>query len=183
MRGRSWFAALAVLTLIPAAAGAGTLEGRVVDSTGQTPVPEAIVHVFHLSDGTLFSSGPTGPDGAYRIESLPAGPYDVAVETLRGLWLGEAIVTLPDKESTARTFSLRERAYWEGLERMPARETAIPGNIIGMAMTMPSEDQAAAWSTKKKALVWGLIGGGAALLLLSSGNGGDDEPPASPSMP
>ena len=73
LRKASMMALLLITTLPAAAAGIGSIEGRVLDHNG-----------FGLPGVTITLKGPidravlTGVDGAYRVAELPPGPYKVA---------------------------------------------------------------------------------------------------------
>ena len=67
--------ALAGAVAAPAAAQTGALAGRVVDADSDLPLPTATVAVY--DDTTLVTGVTTNIDGDFRIESIPAGTYDV----------------------------------------------------------------------------------------------------------
>ena len=73
----------------PSAQGNASLSGKVTGPDGA--VTGAVVHVYHLSTETTFHSVATGTNGQFRIEGLPFGYYDVAVETPEGLYVADLV--------------------------------------------------------------------------------------------
>lgn len=105
-------AVLAVPALPPAMAetpAPGALEGKVLE-TGGVPVQGAVVLVRSVEDATERSSQPTGDDGSYRLADLPAGHYDVAVKTSKGLYLGARSLQVSGMAAQGFSFRLENRS-------------------------------------------------------------------------
>ncbi len=57
----------------------GVVTGRVLEETTQTPVPSATVSLWGRADSSLVTGSITGSDGAFRIEGLRPGQYELRV--------------------------------------------------------------------------------------------------------
>ena len=103
-----------------AQAQAGAIAGRVVDGAG-TPVSGAVVGVRDVATG-FRTSGLSSGSGAYRIEMLPSGVYDVTAEApgfATGLVTG---VTVREGVAAAANFTLRA----PGVQTTPLTVTDVP---------------------------------------------------------
>jgi len=83
-------------------------------------------------------------------------------------------VSLEVEGERVLSFALRERAYWEGADQVPPRESPLGENIVGTAVILESEEAAAAKAPgrKRQVLIWSLVGVGVlALVFLAA----DDE--------
>lgn len=103
MSHRSWFKAVAitlasalVVTTAPIAAVPPSSEvtGSVFASGGQAPITGAIVHLAEAKTGALYSSAPSSSEGAFRLGDLPAGTYEIGIQTGRDLYLVKTPLTL-----------------------------------------------------------------------------------------
>jgi hypothetical protein len=79
-------------------AGAAEIAGAVLLSDGLTPVPGVSVKAANVDTEQIYASVKTGQDGIYKLTGLPAGSYDLAVETSEGLYAADALVeAIPGK--------------------------------------------------------------------------------------
>ena len=81
---------LAVVMLsLPGSHAAETagISGVVVSTGDQTPLAGVKVHAVDPATGEIFSSAPTGDDGGFALDSLPASTYEFAVESSGGLYV------------------------------------------------------------------------------------------------
>lgn len=71
-----------VLLSAPATTLAGTalFQGRVVAEDGVTPLEGFVVRIGTEETATVYDSEPTGTDGAFRLDSAPAGSYAVLAQ-------------------------------------------------------------------------------------------------------
>jgi hypothetical protein len=165
---------LGLLALPGAAQASTTVRGRVLGPAGVTPIQDAHVTFYNLITQSTHRSDATTTDGEYTLPGLAEGRYDVAVVTDRGLWMVEQPVNLGTEGERVLSFALRERAYWEGADQVPPRESPLGENIVGTAVILESEEAAAAKvpGRKQKILIWSLVGAGVlALVFLAA----DDE--------
>ena len=85
--------------LSPAAAqNRGEIHGRVVESSGQTPIAIATVTVTLAGMTVPMASAPTDADGAFRVTGLRAGRYRVRIRAM-----GYSPLVLPAVEVPAAT--------------------------------------------------------------------------------
>ena len=96
---------------------AAQVEGRILGPAGVTPIPGAIVTFHHLGSGFSQVSEPSAIDGSYLVPRMPAGRYDIAVRTERGLWLANQPLLFGPDEVKKMVFEGR-RATWPKIERI-----------------------------------------------------------------
>lgn len=157
-------------------AGTGRLEGRVLESDGKTPVPNAVVRACYLEGERVLASAPSGPRGQYRLESLPPGYADLVVETSEGVFVANQVLQLrPDArvlvDFVLAKFSERPVSWNDQKKRATPCGAASP---VGAAEVGSKGAGGFVRSPKGIALIAGL--GGAALLLAASGGGGNESP-------
>jgi hypothetical protein len=86
---------LASTLIVPptsAAAGSGILEGRVVTPQGSA-APKAVWAATTVNPKTPLRAA-VDAQGAFRLDAVPAGSVELAVETSEGLYVVETPVTL-----------------------------------------------------------------------------------------
>jgi len=86
--------------------GQTLMQGKVVDSAGKRGVEGAVVLAYHLSTEQMFRSEPTSSNGSYRIEGLPSGYYDLAVDGPDGLFVGSNVVNVPPGSKAVINFTM-----------------------------------------------------------------------------
>ena len=72
---------LAALAAAPATAQGGAVTGRVLDAESDLPLPTATVALWQIAgaDSTFVTGASTGMDGAFRVDNVAPGAYDVLV--------------------------------------------------------------------------------------------------------
>ena len=63
------------------------LSGRVMETDGFTPRSGVVVALVDDENRLIYRSEPTGEDGAFQIDSAPAGGYKLLAETDEGAFL------------------------------------------------------------------------------------------------
>ena len=112
---------LPVASFAPALAAEGdavadrTLEGKILSDDGQA-IQGAKVKVRNLDTGEEFTSAPTGANGSYKLDNLPPGRYEIAVQTEAGVFLGNRTVDLVNQTSQTYSFSLKNVPPEQALE-------------------------------------------------------------------
>ena len=91
------------------------LEGKILSDDGQA-IQGAKIKVRNLDTGEEFTSAPTGGNGSYKLDNLPAGRYEIAVQTERGVYLGNRTVDLVNQTSQTYSFSLKNVPPEQALE-------------------------------------------------------------------
>lgn len=185
-RIRRWATGLAMMLL--ATAGpvlAAEVEGRILGPAGVTPITGAVVTFHHLNSSMSVVSSPTAADGSYTVLDLPAGEYDIAVSTGRGLWLANESLVVGAGELQTLAFALRERAYWEDTGEMPQPTTLPDQEIIGVAVLLERENKPSDLhpGRKRNLLIGAGIGIAVLALALASGDSGGNDSEASPFVP
>jgi hypothetical protein len=186
--GRSYgFVIPALLLVLASPALAGQIDGQVMGPAGVTPITSAVVTFYNLDDGSSSTSLPTGAEGSYVTADLPAGRYDVAVQTERGLWLVDDPIELAKDETRTLSLSLRELAYWEGADQPPESTVTSGETVVGRAVILDTSTKAGAPPTGRQRKIWTGVGIGLGVLALAlwAGDTGsdDDQGEASPFTP
>jgi hypothetical protein len=182
LAGATLLGLLAAPSLVQAST---TVRGRVLGPAGVTPIQDAHVTFYNLITGSTHRSEATTTDGEYTLAGLAQGRYDVAVVTERGLWMVEQPVTMDIEGERVLSFALRERAYWEGADERPPRESPLGENVVGTAVILESEEGAAAKppGRKRQILIWSLVGAGVLALVFLAADDDDERGDASPFTP
>ena len=77
-----------VASVVPVAqARDAMLSGRVMETDGFTPRSGVVVALVDEESRTIYRSEPTNEEGAFQIESAPAGGYKLLAETDQGAFL------------------------------------------------------------------------------------------------
>lgn len=95
-------------TAVLASADTARLDGRIVAGDGESPLVDVEVVAYNLATESLYRSQPTDEAGRYRVEDLPAGYYDVAVETEGGLFLADRPVRVAQGGVASVSLSIGE---------------------------------------------------------------------------
>lgn len=162
------------------------LEGRILSDEGK-PIEKAVVKIRNLDTGDEFTSPPTAANGNYKFTRLPPGRYEVAVQTERGMYLGNRTVDLVNKEAQSYSFSLKAASPEQALkEAEAARGEEEPRRRPTAARPAITPSEAASkmglWNNPTTAVLLGIaIAIGAAIVIDEARD--DDDEDASPSAP
>ena len=85
--------AVSALLLLPGAAYADSLAGRVLDPQGGV-VPQAELLLYERTGGGQVREGNAGPDGQYVFDDIPGGQYVLEGRASGGSLSGSAVVTV-----------------------------------------------------------------------------------------
>ncbi len=107
---RSLVLALIVLSVqLPASAGGGLFNGRVVEPDGLTPREGVVVR---LVDGERsFPSAPTNAEGRFRIADAPAGTYVLVADTSEGAYDATEGLTIAEGRNEPLQLRLRSGGH------------------------------------------------------------------------
>lgn len=191
-------------------AGNVVIRGTVyIADTGEAMVG-AKVYAVHLDTKQVFSSAPASGKGEYQITGLPYGYYDLAVETVDGLFLANRVVNAPAGEKVTLSLALgppqpEDTEWWSaepdrripGLDRIPdgvarivegiprlGRQAieAATGVAASTGAAASGAGAAGAAGTMAAWVVPALVGGGLIILATTLDDDGADQedPGASP---
>ncbi len=85
---------------------AGSLTGRIFAADGVTPRTGVVVKVANLATSQIFTSVKTDGAGRYALPTLPAGQYQVAVESREGLYVNQDRVPVVQGRKTLFSLAL-----------------------------------------------------------------------------
>lgn len=166
-----------------ASSGKSTIRGQIFASDGKTPVEGAVVHAYHLSTEATFASAPTGPKGRYELTNLPYGYFDLAVETVDGLFVANQVANVPPAGRAVLSFTIADFAQAPGADDDSRR--SFPGvepEPSGIANVRQKLTGREFWRSPKGIAIIGGAGGAVLLAIASGGNGSSSGVP-SPSTP
>lgn len=124
---------------------AAEIGGMILLPDGLTPITGVTVKAANLETKQIYSSEKTSQDGVYRLASLPAGAYDLAVETPDGLYASDAQVNIAPGKRQVVSLAIRTGAQEEPAkpaEGQPAAEGEKPEGDQEEPATDPQPDQA-----------------------------------------
>jgi hypothetical protein len=87
--------------------GSGMARGSVYGPDGLTKMAGAKVTAINVRIGTQYVSPPTGSDGDYEINGLPAGSYDFVVEMVGSIFVADHLVDLAPGETYTQSFAVQ----------------------------------------------------------------------------
>ncbi len=104
--GRTKVIAAALITILPlaltpafTATDDGVIHGIVLEVGNRAPMAGIKVHVADPATGIIRTSGSTGDDGAFTVESLPAATYEIGLEKDGRLFLVRTPVAVAPGQS------------------------------------------------------------------------------------
>ena len=154
---------------VPDEPGTSRLAGKIIDSKGHK-VRDARVLAYHLSSEVLHASEPTHGGGEFRIDDLPYGYYDVAVQTPDGLYVADRVVNLAPAGVTVVILTVV--AYQPADEGWTRKYPASELDPIGHAELRKKLKGREFWRSPSGVAILAGIGGAA---LLSLALGSEDE--------
>lgn len=93
----------------PIQEGLASIRGVLFRSDETTRVKGATVTAINTRTGRRYVSNFTGENGAYEVKDLPAGTYDIAIESSERLYVTESLVDLAEKQRLYLSFSLQAK--------------------------------------------------------------------------
>lgn len=136
------------------AGSASTLSGRVLTQNGADPRPGVVVALIEPSSEQAYKSFPTDAQGAFTINTAPAGSYAIAVLAPEGAFLAASNVQLAPGVNRPLSLALKP-----GKQDQPATPPATP------AATPPPAGQKGQLPTWAKwVIAGGIIVGGAIIV-------------------
>lgn len=89
--------------------GLGLIHGVIYRSDEATRLAGALVTAINVSTGRRYSSIHTGANGAYEIKGLPAGTYDIAIDTPDdNLYVTGSLIELHENQRLLLSLSLKK---------------------------------------------------------------------------
>jgi len=102
-----WVPAASASSLQPAPA---EIRGSVLAADGLTAMRGVSVKAANMQTSEIYTSSPTGDNGAYKLTGLPAGSYDLAVETSQGLYAADMLIDAGAGSRTIVSLALKPGA-------------------------------------------------------------------------
>ena len=83
------------------------IHGNILAADGLTAVAGVSVKAANMDTRAVYTSTTTGQDGHYTLKGIPAGSYDLAVETPQGLYAANLLVDVDAGRRTAVSLALQ----------------------------------------------------------------------------
>src|SRR3989442_7423582 len=97
-----------------AAQPSASFTGRIFLADAKTPVREATVNAFNVDTEKTFKSGITGPDGAYALDGLAPGRYEIGISTAAGIYVVATNMNVNAGQTRPPSFALQPYAPTTG---------------------------------------------------------------------
>lgn len=93
----------------PIQEGLASIRGVLFRSDEITRIKGATVTAINTRTGRRYVSNYTGENGAYEVKELPAGTYDIAIESSDRLYVTDSLVDLSEKQRLYLSFALQAK--------------------------------------------------------------------------
>ncbi|HUD70796.1 MAG TPA: carboxypeptidase-like regulatory domain-containing protein [Dongiaceae bacterium] len=90
----------------PAPAGLGTIRGIIYRGDDTTRVMGATVTAINVNTGRRYTSNYTGENGAYEVTGIPAGTYDIAIDSGDKVYVSDSLVDLAESQKLYLSYSV-----------------------------------------------------------------------------
>jgi hypothetical protein len=104
------------------------LSGRVMETDGFTPRSGVVVALVDDENRLVYRSDPTNDEGAFEIDSAPAGGYKLLAETDEGAYLASDDFKLAAGENNPLSLKLTPRVPGSNATIAPGQAGADPGS-------------------------------------------------------
>jgi len=94
----------------PAHEGLGVVRGVLYKQDETSRLAGATVTAINVQTGRRYVSNFTGDNGAYQIDDLPAGTYDIAIDAADRVYVTDSLIDLAENQRLYLSFSLRPPA-------------------------------------------------------------------------
>jgi hypothetical protein len=102
--------------------------GTIFSSGDGVPVEGAVVKAASLTDSKIYESAVTNDKGNYSLSGLPAGKYDVAVQSGGGLYVVSGVVALEPGEKRTLSLAVRPAGHKQEAAEEPPPAEPPPAN-------------------------------------------------------
>lgn len=144
----------------PAPAGLGSIRGVIYREDDTTRLMGATVTAINVKTGRRYTSNFTGENGAYEVTGLPAGTYDVAIDSGSTVYVPDNLVELAESQRLYLSYSV-------GGGTPTAADTPVFKGGAKLSFTDPNAVPAPANGGKKS--FWKSAGGIAIISVLVAG--------------
>ena len=157
----------------PVQEGLASIRGVLFRSDETTRIKGATVTAINTRTGRRYISNYTGENGAYEVKDLPAGTYDIAIESSDRLYVTESLVDLAEKQRLYLSFSLQAKGVagpgaGPGAAAGASPESAAGNGQAKVTFTDPNAVPATQEPPKKKGF-WHSAGGITLITVLVAG--------------
>jgi len=156
----------------PIQEGLASIRGVLFRSDEITRIKGATVTAINTHTGRRYISNFTGDNGAYEVKELPAGTYDIAIESSDRLYVTDSLVDLAEKQRLYLSFSLQPKGAAAGVAAGgatgAAADSAAGNGHAKVTFTDPNAVPATQEPPKKKGF-WHSAGGITLITVLVAG--------------
>lgn len=138
--------------------GLALIHGVIYRSDEVTRLPGAMVTAINVKTGRRYSSVYTGANGAYEVAGLPAGTYDIAIDTPDDhLYVTDGLIDLHENQRLMLSLSLKKNggAVPGGPSQGEATQSftdpgAVPAPPVSSGLEAPAAPEGSAKDSSKK---------------------------------
>jgi hypothetical protein len=138
--------------------GLALIHGIIYRTDEVTRLPGAMVTAINVKTGRRYSSVLTGTNGAYEIAGLPAGTYDIAIDTPDDhLYVTDGLIELHENQRLMLSLSLKKNggAVPGGPSQGEAMQSftdpgAVPAPPVSPGLEAPAAPEGPAKDPSKK---------------------------------
>ncbi len=156
--------------------GRGSIRGVLYEPDGKSELAGGKVTAVNVKTGKQYPSNVTGSNGSYEINGLPAGSYDIVIESGGLLFVADNLVDLEEGRSVPVDYAVEPH-------KPPTRIVrGLPAPRGAASEVGGSEQPVAArsfWRSRNGILLLSVLGVGAGVAIAGGGNDNN----ASPSTP
>jgi hypothetical protein len=116
----------------PIQEGLASIRGVLFRSDETTRIKGATVTAINTRTGRRYVSNYTGENGAYEVKDLPAGTYDIAIDSSDRLYVTDSLVDLAEKQRLYLSFSLQAKGAAAPGAAPGAEPGVEPGGATGV---------------------------------------------------
>jgi hypothetical protein len=157
----------------PIQEGLASIRGVLFRADETTRIKGATVTAINTRTGRRYISNYTGENGAYEVKELPAGTYDIAIESSERVYVTDSLVDLAEKQRLYLSFSLQPKGAaapgaGSGTGPGPAADSTGDKGHAKVTFTDPNAVPATQEPPKKKGF-WHSAGGITLITVLVAG--------------
>ncbi|HEU4402789.1 MAG TPA: carboxypeptidase-like regulatory domain-containing protein [Candidatus Polarisedimenticolia bacterium] len=161
-------------------AGHAAIRGDLYQPDGKEKLAGGKVTAINVRTGKQYPSNVTGDNGAYEISGLPAGTYDLVVESSGGVFVADNLIDLDRGESISLSYAVQpSRPANRNVAGMkaPRGSATVIGSFKGNDTALASAPRSF-WSSPGGIVLITVLGAGAAVAIANKNDNN-----ASPSSP
>jgi hypothetical protein len=126
----------------------GTMRGVLYRPDETTRLAGSTVTAINVKTGRRYVSNHTGDNGAYEITGLPAGTYDLAIESANRVYITDVLVDLAEAQRVYLSFAIQPQGgAAEGATGGAAKMTFTDPSAVPQPAQEPAAKKKGFWTS------------------------------------